>query len=545
MFETAELGQKISKGEYQEREAVLRQELLKAQFALQESDFPVIVLLNGVDGAGKSEVANLLNEWMDARLLVTRAYDVPTTEESERPFFWRYWRDLPRRGKMGVFLKAWYSDPFIQRVRGEISHEAFSTALSRIMAFERTLAVDGAVLLKFWLHLGKKEQKKRFKALEADPSTAWQVTPTDWEHWERYDEFVPVAEHLIMRTSTGRAPWEIVECTDPRFRNLEVGASILRGIRRGLEDWERRKARANDEKGRGKAKGKRVEVGLPPELDLGTGGEGEYPGETILSALDMSRALPKAEYQKELSRLQGRLNALRREARARKLSTIILFEGWDAAGKGGAIRRLIQPLDARYYQVISVAAPTDEERAHHYLWRFWRHLPRAGRVTIFDRTWYGRVLVERVEGFATRAEWMRAYAEINHFEGELLEHGIVLLKFWIHITPEEQEARFLARADSPIKSWKLTEEDWRNRDRWGAYERAVNDLVEHTSTRLAPWTLVEGNDKRYARVRVLQEVCRRFEVALDGKAKGGRVAAAGRRNGKGRAKKGSQKEGKA
>ncbi len=235
-------------------------------------------------------------------------------------------------------------------------------------------------------------------------------------------------------------------------------------------------------------------------------------------------------YQKEVDLLQGRLNALQREARERRTSMILLFEGWDAAGKGGAIRRVIQPLDARYYQVISVAAPTDEERAHHYLWRFWRHMPRAGRVTIFDRSWYGRVLVERVERFATPREWMRAYGEINHFEGELLEHGMGLLKFWIHITPEEQEGRFRARSQSPLKSWKLTAEDWRNRERWGAYERAVNDMVEHTSTRLAPWTLIEGNDKRYARVRVLQEVCRRFEEVLDGKL-GSRPGARARKRG--------------
>lgn len=513
MFETAELGQTISKADYKDRETVLREGLLDAQFRLKDADFPVIVLLNGVDGAGKGDVANLLNQWMDARLIRTLAYDVPTTEEAERPPFWRFWRDLPAAGHMGVFLKAWYSDPFIQRVNGNITHEEFSTSLSRIMAFEETLAVDGAVILKFWLHLGKKEQKKRFKSLEEDPQTAWQVTKKDWANWKRYKEFVPIAEHLIMRTSTGRAPWEIVECSDPRFRNLEVGAALLRGIRRGLAEQERRSVVVEelDFKGKGKRKS---DDELPDGVGLGTGGTGDYPGETILSSLDMNQTLPKPDYQKELTRLQGRLNTLWRKAREKKLSMILLFEGWDAAGKGGAIRRIIQPLDARYYQVISVAAPTDEERAHHYLWRFWRHLPRAGRLTIFDRTWYGRVLVERIEKFAKPREWMRAYAEINHSEGALLEHGIVLLKFWIHITPEEQEARFLARSDSSLKSWKLTEEDWRNRERWGAYERAVNDMVERTSTRLAPWTLIEGNDKRFARIRVLEEVCGALERAL-------------------------------
>jgi len=228
----------------------------------------------------------------------------------------------------------------------------------------------------------------------------------------------------------------------------------------------------------------------------------------------MSQRLGKKEYKEELNHLHGKLYELRRAARKDGVSMVLLFEGWDAAGKGGAIRRVVRALDARFYHVIAVAAPTEEERAHHYLWRFWRHVPRAGRVTVFDRSWYGRVLVERIEGFAKEKEWMRAYAEINDFESELVGHGVVLKKFWIHVTPEEQELRFKARSEDPLKSWKLTEEDWRNRDRWAAYERTVNDMVERTSTQMAPWTLVEGNDKKHARIRVLGEVCEALERAL-------------------------------
>jgi polyphosphate kinase 2 (PPK2 family) len=191
-----------------------------------------------------------------------------------------------------------------------------------------------------------------------------------------------------------------------------------------------------------------------------------------------------------------------------------MFEGWDAAGKGGAIRRVTAALDARDYKVIPIAAPTDEEKAHHYLWRFWRHLSKAGRVTIYDRSWYGRVLVERIEGFASTEEWMRAYSEINDFEEQLIDSGMVLGKFWVHITKEEQAARFEARAQIPWKAWKLTEEDWRNRDKWDAYESAVNDMIERTSTRKAPWTLIEGNNKHFARVKVLETVCEKLETAL-------------------------------
>ncbi len=518
MFETAELGQKVSRSEYKERVVLLRKELLDAQFRLKKAGFPVIVLFHGVDGAGKGETVNTLHEWMDTRLITTQAYDTPTTEEAQRPSFWRYWRDLPAAGRTGIFLKAWYSDPFLRRVYGEISQEDFDHALARILAFERTLAVDGAVILKFWLHLGKKQQKKAFRALESDSTQAWRVTARDWEHWKRYEEFVPVAEHLIMRTSTGSAPWEIVEGFDAGFRNLEVGAVLLRAIRRGLEEEEERRRNGAHEAGTRRTprvdSGKQ-EAGVP----IGNG-TSAIPGElipgatTILSTLDMTATLEKSKYRKELNRLSGRLNELRRLARKKEVSMILLFEGWDAAGKGGAIRRVVRTLDARFYQVISVGAPTEEERAHHYLWRFWRYVPRSGRVTIFDRSWYGRVLVERIEGFAREREWMRAYGEINDFESELVRHGIVLKKFWIHVTPEEQEARFRARAEDPLKSWKLTEEDWRNRDRWATYERAVNDMVERTSTQMAPWCLISGNDKKHARVRVLEEVCTALEGAL-------------------------------
>jgi polyphosphate kinase 2 (PPK2 family) len=235
---------------------------------------------------------------------------------------------------------------------------------------------------------------------------------------------------------------------------------------------------------------------------------------TILSSLDMSQAVSKKAFATDLEKYQGRLNLLQRKAEQKGVSTILVFEGLDAAGKGGAIRRVTGALDARSYQVIPIAAPTDEERAHHYLWRFWRQLSRAGRLTIFDRSWYGRVLVERVEGFATEREWRRAYSEITEFEEQLVDHGIVLMKYWVHISQDEQLRRFKAREKARYKRWKLTDEDWRNRAKWADYERAVNDMVERTSTRLAPWTLVEGNDKYFARLKVLKTACRSIRLAI-------------------------------
>jgi polyphosphate kinase 2 (PPK2 family) len=530
MFRTAELGRTVSKDEFHDAAPVLRAGLLDAQQHLRSAPFPVILVFGGVDKGGKSETINLLNEWMDPRWLITRAYGAPSDEMVERPEYWRYWRDLPPKGRTGLFLSCWYSRPLIDRVFGRTSEADFDETLDRIIAFEQCLADDNALILKFWMHLGKKAQQERLTKLEKNPLTRWRVTQSDWDHWHMYESFVAAAERLIMRTSTGKAPWQIVEGYDKRYRSLTVGQAVLEGIRRHCEDIDlhhqviaERKARSrpsvtatNDATAAQASEG----AGSMP-IAARTGGPGDsaakvirMPHVSILSRLEPDAIPDKKTYEKQLEEQQGRLNALCRQAKGLGVSTILVFEGWDAAGKGGAIRRITAALDARDYQVIPVAAPTDEERAHHYLWRFWRHLSRAGRLTIYDRSWYGRVLVERVEGFAQEAEWKRAYAEINDFEDQLVRHGIVLCKYWLHITKDEQLKRFKEREGIEYKRWKLTDEDWRNREKWDDYERAVDDMVEHTSTTLAPWTLVAANDKRSARIKVLTTACERLAAGI-------------------------------
>jgi len=517
MFRTAELGQKVPKSEFNQREPLIRQALLEVQAKLKiSSEFPVIILFAGVDGGGKGDTVNILNEWMDPRWLVTRAYDKPSDEERDRPEYWRFWRDLPSNGQIGLFLSSWYSQPILRRVYEKDDQATFDDRLDRILAFEKALADDGALILKFWMHLSRDAQKRRLKKLEKDPLTSWRVTQQDWDHWQIYDNFEAAAERTIMRTSTGTAPWTIVEGVDPCFRSLTVGEIIRDEITRHLDGACRKKVLLDE---------------LTTEHRPDT--EGQQPGDevmaavdapaasslkrvTVLSSLDMSQHLSKHDYKKKLKECQARLNQLHRKALKKKISTIMMFEGPDAAGKGGAIRRVTAALDARHYQVLPIAAPTDEERAHHYLWRFWRHLSRAGRINIFDRSWYGRVLVERVEGFATDDEWKRAFAEINEFEEQLTDHGILLLKYWVHISKDEQLARFKLREETPHKRWKLTEEDWRNREKWDDYEWAVNDIVEHTSTHSAPWVLVEGNDKRFSRIKVISTFCDRLEAVLEG-----------------------------
>ena len=500
MFEAAEVGRKLEKEEYKAQVPVLRAELLDAQQQLLQAPFPVIVLFAGVDAAGKSETASLLNEWMDPHWIVTRGYMDPSEEELERPRLWRYWRDLPPKGRLALFLSAWYSSPIRHRVAHRISGAEFDGLLEEIAAFERALTDDGAIILKFWMHLGKDAQKKRFKAWEKDPLRTWRVDKDSWRHWRMFDRFIAAADRAIRHTSNDQAPWHIVEGEDERYRSVAVGTVLRDAIRRGLERPAARHRSAPRKTRAAKGPGAALEK---IERDF-----------NVLDRLDMDQRLDPKRFDEALERQKGRLNLLQRKANEKGISTILVFEGWDAAGKGGAIRRITAALDARDYQVIPTSAPTDEEKAQHYLWRFWRHLSRAGRITIFDRSWYGRVLVERVEGFATDEEWRRGYGEIRHFEEQVIAHGSLMVKFWIHITKDEQLKRFRDRKRTEFKRWKIGPDDWRNRGRWADYTVAVNEMVARTSTEVAPWTLVEGNDKNFARIKVLKTLADRLERRL-------------------------------
>ncbi|MGZ7080406.1 MAG: polyphosphate:AMP phosphotransferase, partial [Thermoanaerobaculia bacterium] len=338
--------------------------------------------------------------------------------------------------------------------------------LQRIVFFERMLVEDGAVIIKLWFHLPKADAKKRRKKGSLYGSFA-----------KMYDRFAAVSERAIRLTDTEDAPWRIVEATDERYRDLTVGRIVLE-----------------------------VLENLPARSPAATPPIADDRKETVLDRVDLSKTIALKKYERDLEELQAEMSKLAWKSWNKGRSTVILFEGWDAAGKGGAIRRLIAPIDARLYRVISVAAPTDEERAQHYLWRFWRQLPRDGAMTVYDRTWYGRVLVERVEGFARRDEWSRAYHEINDFEEQLVEHGIVLVKFWLHIDEGEQLRRFKERQEIAFKQHKITDEDWRNREKWEPYKLAVHDMISRTSSAIAPWSIVSANDKRLARVQVLETV---------------------------------------
>ena len=395
MFESAELGHKIDKATYDKEVPALREALLEAQLDLANAaNFQVIILVGGVDGAGRGETVNLLNEWMDPRYVQTHGMGEPSDEELERPMMWRFWRALPPKGRVGVFLGSWYTWPILNRVMGNTKVADLDQSLERAKRLEKMLTDEGALIIKFWLHLSKDKQEKRLKLLEKNPKTRWRVTDRDWKHFKMYNKFRTIHESVIRHTSTAEAPWIIVEGADDRYRSLTVGKVILEAIRKRIDDSANKPAAA-------------YAPPLLPSID----------NLHLLKTLDLTQKLAKKKFQSELESYQGKLNLLTRNPKFKDITVVVVFEGNDAAGKGGSIRRITGALDARQYQVTPIAAPTEEERAQPYLWRFWRHLPRRGRVAIFDRSWYGRVLVERVEGYCRDSDWMRAYGEIIDFRG--------------------------------------------------------------------------------------------------------------------------------
>lgn len=488
MFETAELGEKIDKATYAAEAPAVRKALLDAQFRLQDAEVPLVILIAGAEGAGKGETVNFLLEWLDVRDVETHALGTPTQEETERPGFYRFWRRLPANGSIAIFLGSWYTQPFVDRIDGTINDAQFERAMHKNVEFERMLVSEGTLLLKFWLHITKKQQRKNFKQLESNPDTAWRVTEQDWEMHRTYDQFVDVASRGLRQSSSGHGPWQIIEATDKRYRQMTIAERLVRAMNERLAA---------------------PDLPAPPPQPLPAPG-----AKNIINTLDLTQALERKDYNQKLQKLQGQLGRLSRQMTDAKCSAVLVFEGSDAAGKGGCIRRVVRALDARFYRVIPVAAPTDEERAHPYLWRFWRTLPRRGHFCVYDRSWYGRVLVERVEGFCHPDAWQRAYAEINAFEEELVESGTLVLKFWLAISSQKQLERFKDREVTGYKRYKLTSEDWRNREKWPVYEAVACDMIERTSTELAPWHLIEADDKLFARIRVLSTLCDGLEKAI-------------------------------
>ena len=490
----AKAKQRMNKRLYQAQASRLRAQLVQLQVELKHAPFKVLLILAGPEGAGRGNLLNTLAEWLDPRGVETFSYHAPTENEQAHPPQWRFWRSLPASGRIGLYAGSWYTETLREEARsrralGHVAGEAES-----IRDFEKLLADGSTLVLKVWLQLSKKAQGRRLRTLRLDPATVWRVSDEDWHHHRIYDRLAKTARLIRAKTDRRGARWTIIDAEDERARDLAVGRLLLAQFRQ----QQRRITRLN-----------RVRA-------LATVKPVRPSGLRRLQALPLDQDLSEKDYDTLREKWLGRLSRAVRTALAAGRAIVFAFEGWDAAGKGGAIRRLTSAIDPRDYSVISVAKPTAEEKHAHYLWRFWRDVPRNGRMAVFDRSWYGRVLVERLEGFCREDEWRRAFGEINDFERQLTEHGTIILKYWLHISHAEQLRRFREREATPHKRHKMNDEDWRNRKKRAAYEIAVGDMLGLTDRVDAPWHLVPADNKRYARLEVLRSASRQIEEALEG-----------------------------
>ena len=485
MLEKIDLSKKVDKKTYRRVMDEAEEKLGLLQRECKDAGIPVILVFEGMGAAGKGVQINRLIQALDPRGFDVYACDRPTEDEQMRPFLWRYWTKTPAKGRIAVFDRSWYRSVQVDRFDGLTPEDKLGDAYQDILSFEKQLCDDGTVIMKFFLYIDKDEQKKRFKKLEGSKETSWRVTDEDWNRNKDFDRYLKMNEEMLEKTDTDYAPWVIIEAVDKDYAALKIVSSVMDRL-----EYELEHRRPEDEK-----TAQRQEAKTRERFKNG-----------VLSGIDLSKSLTEEEYKTRLKKLQKRLAELHSELYRLRIPVVIGFEGWDAGGKGGAIKRLTSNLDPRGYRVNPTAAPNDIEKVHHYLWRFWNNVPKAGHIAIFDRTWYGRVMVERIEEFCSEAQWRRAYQEINEMESHMANAGAVVLKFWLHIDKDEQERRFKERQANPAKQWKITDEDWRNREKWDQYEEAVNEMLIRTSTTYAPWIVVEGNDKRYARVKVLQTV---------------------------------------
>ena len=493
MLEKIDLSKRVEKDTYKKGMDETGEKLGLLERECKAAGIPVIIVFEGMGAAGKGVQINRLIQALDPRGFDVYACNRPTEDEQMRPFLWRYWTKTPAKGRIAIFDRSWYRSVQVDRFDGLTPETSLADAYQDILSFEKQLSDDGTVIIKLFLYIDKKEQDKRFKKLTASRENSWRVTEEDLKRNEEFDRYLQMNEEMLENTDTDYAPWTIIEAVDRDFAALKIVSTVTDRLEYELE--RRKKQAQSGEK----------QPEMPGRQRFKNG---------VLSGIDLSKKLEKDDYKKQLKKLQKRLEELHSEIYLSRIPVVIGFEGWDAGGKGGAIKRLTSHLDPRGYRVNPTAAPNDIEKVHHYLWRFWNDVPKAGHIAIFDRTWYGRVMVERIEGFCTEAEWRRAYQEINEMESHMANAGAVILKFWLHIDKDEQERRFTERQNNPAKQWKITDEDWRNREKWDEYEEAFNEMLVRTSTTYAPWIVVEGNDKYYARVKVLRTVVEALEQKI-------------------------------
>lgn len=487
MLDEADLGKKILKEHYDEEINSLKLRLGELQRDLRNAKIPVIMVFEGWDASGISNICNKIIRSIDPRGYTLYPTGKPTEHELSMPFFWRFWAKIPPKGYIAIFDRSWYSRILYENIKYA---EKCRRAINYAEIFERQLFDDGYLIIKFFLHISKKEQKKRFKKSSSDPCLKFYLENTDWNPKDDYDKYYPYIDDLLNQTNTGYAPWNIIEADDIDYAVIKTYHKIIKIAEDALccqktSDRYFEHMKSN-----------------------------YYQNHFTLPEATPKNPLQKSEYSKIKDKYGENLQKLQAELYKNKIPLIILYEGWDAAGKGGAIVRLTQYINPRGYRIIPVSAPTESELQYNYLWRFYNNLPKPGRIRIFDRSWYGRVLVERVEGLCLDNEWQRAYHEINEFEAQIIDWGAIIVKFWMHIDKKEQLRRFEERQYNPYKQWKITEDDWRNRSKWDQYESAVSDMIRLTSTETCPWNIVLGNNKYNARIQTLATISHAVESRL-------------------------------
>ncbi|MDR0992713.1 MAG: polyphosphate:AMP phosphotransferase [Ruminococcus sp.] len=471
----------------------LEQNFSLLQHELKDKHLPVIIVLEGWGASGKGAVAADMIRLLDPRFF-TVVSTLPATDTERRyPLMKRFWARIPMQGKITVFDRSWYQELAIAKLEEDISDAEYKRRLTAVNTFERQLTDDGYLIIKFFLHITKGEQKRRFLKLREDDSTKWRVTDRDRRRNKNYADYYKEFDHMLEKTHTANAPWKIIETSDRKFTRFQVFNILVSQISSALATEK-----------------PEITPPLTPE---------DLPGFSLADIDLKGKTLTRAKYEDKLKSLQKDLAKLHSKIYYEKIPVIIAFEGWDAAGKGGAIKRLSSSLDPRGYEAIPIAAPEPREFLRHYMWRFWNAIPKTGHITIFDRSWYGRVMVEPIEGITPPERAAQAYNEIREFEKELADSGAVVLKFWLQIDKDEQLKRFEDRQNTPGKEWKITDEDWRNREKWDEYEKAVEQMIRLTSSDYAPWTVVEANDKLYARIKVLKTVADAMAAAIAKKKK--------------------------
>jgi polyphosphate:AMP phosphotransferase len=487
MLKSIDVNRELSKEEFKSQYDTLARKIGELQRDARLKNRPILIIFEGVEGAGKGTLINNLLIPMDSRGISVEQTLEPNEEERFRPFFWRFWNKIPSKGRITIFDRSYYNRIVDNRFSKKTSKEEIDRYIEEIESFEKQLAIDGTIIFKFFLHITQKDQKKRFEKLEKNNATRWRVSKDDWHRHKKYDKLVSLYDNLLGNTNFSFAPWTVIESTDERFATHKLMTSLINTLQIELS----------------------VDDSSTKQQDIQI-----QKKQNPLDSVNLALALEKDEYKEKLKKLQSRIHDIEHEIYVHRIPLVIMYEGWDAAGKGGNIRRLVEEMDPRGYEVVSIAAPNEVERGFHYLWRFWTRFPKGGHITIFDRSWYGRVLVERIEGFARDYEWKRAFNEINEMEKQLTDYGTVLVKFWLEISKDEQLRRFKEREQIPYKQWKITDEDYRNREKWDQYREAVGDMIALTSTENAPWTIIESNSKYFARIKALETVIEAAEKAL-------------------------------